>query len=1130
MSFKVRLLLGAAIPFVLIFPAAAQVQITTATTAPVETATASNGSPANVEVTSSGSVTLTGQAGATAVTVNSNNTLTNAGTISTVNSDNSTGVRIVSGVTGGYTASGSITLLEDYTRTDTDDDNDLDGPLAQGTGRVGLLVEPGGAFTGNIIATGATTVEGNDSFGVSVRSDMIGDYRLSGAGSVTLTGSNGAAVEFRENVTGNVGLGGAISAQGEGSVGVRFLGDVSGEFMVDGTITATGFTSTTQDNYDDPAIANDTPPAGRFDADDLLAGGSAVEVRGDLARGFLINGNAVGGADPTDDVKDVVQDFNENRTAGSITSVGSAPAIVIQSQDGAAGNELRLGLVRESVADTLDDDDDDNLTEIIGVFDYDYGFMNRGAVRGNGFNVGFEATGVRIAGSADGQHQTVVEGGVFNSGTIDATGFEANATGFNLGSGASTPQFVNAGGITASVSTETDHDAIAVRIDAGASLPIVTNNGLMAANVRGYDGDSIAFQDLSGTVTTFQNNSRIGAGHTDDDATDDVTSGLGRAVALDLSHGAAGVTLTQTDAVDNTRIFGDILFGAGGDRFDLLSGEVVGDVEFGAGSDTLVVNSASLFGDATFAGSGANVSLIGAQMQGALALGAASGALSFTGNSTYNGAISGVGGAVSMLVDNSTVNNSGDGTLNLASMTLANNARLGFVIDNARVAANTPIFDIAGVADIGADTVFTPIFEEFTNQAITLRVLNAGTLNLGGPVASMLSANSPFLYDVDLVQPNANALDLVLSVKTAEELGLNTRQRGAYGAVLDLMEEESSVAAAVTSLPGVNEFTRGWSDLLPSNDVAVMKVLAANATAAFGATAHRLDLVSNKPDAPGGAWAEEFGVYHEGDETADGLGVSGGGFGVAAGVDLISTGDVLVGAFAALESIEMDEESRTAAPLNVAQTSVGAYGGWRAGNLSINAAGGVGFVDFTSERKIDAGGLVDRLRGEWKGRTYNAAGRATYTVPMGIVDVKPFVAADYMAFSQDGYEETADTNDAIALIAEDSEANLATASYGVSLVGNFGSDDAFSFRPELSVGYRNVLSWDAPATAYRFAGGSAGTSFNLAPGQEPEDGVVAGVGLNIDSQFLNIKLGYDTEISDSSTTHYGSITLRMAFW
>lgn len=1136
MSLKVRLLLGAAAPLVFAMPAMAQVQITTATTTPIATGTASSGAPANVEITAAGSITLDEQAGATAVNINSNNTVTNAGAITITDSNNSTNVRINPGVTGSYTGTGQINNTEDYTRPNDDKDGDTDGPLALGTGRTGLLVEPGGTYTGNItLGVGSTvTVEGNNSAGVSIQSVLNGSYRQ--RGSTTVTGSNGVGVDFREDVTGNIAIGGLNAttfAQGEGSVGVRVLGDVAGEFLIDGAVSATGFASTSASNYEDPDFADDNDtgvdePA-RLEPDDLLVGGSAVEIRGDLARGFLVNGAAVGGADPTPDVKDVIQNFNEDRTAGQVTSVGSAPAILIQSLDGAAGGEIRLGRVRESIPDTTDDDDDDNVTEIIGVFNYDFGFINRGAIIGSGLNMGFASKGLRIAGSADGTHQTIVEGGIFNGGSVQAIAFEADAIGINIGAGASTPQLVNSGAIQANVNTETTHDAYGVRIDAGASLPSVANSGLIATNVRGYDGDAIAFQDLSGTVTTFTNSSRLAAGFTDDDTTDTITSGLGRAIALDLSHGSSAVTVTQNDTVDNARIFGDVLFGSGGDRFNLLSGEVQGDVNFGTGADTLVINSAKLFGDAAFGGTSANVSLIGAEMQGALALGSAASTLSFTGGSVYNGAITG-SGAASMLVNNSTVNNSGAGTLNLTSLGVSNNAKIGFVINNARITGNTPIYNVAGTADIGANTVFTPIFEDFSNQAFTLRVLNAGTLNLGGPLASMLNQNSPYLYNVALVQPNPNALDLVLSVKTASQLGLNGRQAGAYDAVLDLLEEDTTVAAAVTSLPGANEFLRGWSDLLPGSDAAVMKVLASNSNAAFGATAHRLDLITDKPDAPGGAWTEEFGVYHEGDRTADGFAVSGGGFGVAAGLDLLSTGNALIGAFASLESVEMDERSRTGAPLNVAQTSIGLYGGWKAGNLAVNAAGGAGFVDFTSDRKVEVGGISDRLRADWKGQTYNVGARATYTVPLGFMDVKPYISADYMSFSQDSYQENAEVNEELEIVAGDSEATLATGSYGLTFESSFGSDDAFAFKPQLSVGYRNVLTWDAPSADYRFAGGSAGTTFNLTPGQEPEDGIVAGIGLNIDSQFLNIKLGYDTEISDSATTHYGSITLRMAFW
>ena len=256
----------------------------------------------------------------------------------------------------------------------------------------------------------------------------------------------------------------------------------------------------------------------------------------------------------------------------------------------------------------------------------------------------------------------------------------------------------------------------------------------------------------------------------------------------------------------------------------------------------------------------------------------------------------------------------------------------------------------------------------------------------------------------------------------------------------------------------------------------------------------------------------------------------GGGFRVAGGLDIISTGNALFGTFLSLESVEMEEEDRSSAPLNVSQTAIGAYAGWINGNLAINGAASYGFIDFSSDREVEVGTLAERLRGEWTGSSYSASARATYTLPLGWLDVKPFIGADFTGFQQDGYQETASTLEDLEIIAGDSDASLATGSYGFQLVGNFGGDDAYQFRPELSVGYRNILNWDATPATLAFVGGPTGSSFTLDPGVEPEDAIVAGLGVNIDSQFLNIKLGYDTEISDTATTHYGSITLRLAFW
>ena len=1134
MSLKIRLLLGAAAPLVFALPAVAQVSISTATVAPINTANANAGAASDVEVTATGSIVVPSAPNVTVATIGSSNKLTNAGTLTVNNSDGAVGVRILPGFTNSYIQSGTISLTEDYTRTDADSDGDLDGAFATGTNRTGLLVAPGGTMNGNIdMQGGAITVEGNNSAGISVQSILNGNYRQKGT--VTLIGDNNIGVDFQRDITGNVNLSGATTVQGLGARGGNIGGNVGGEFVIGGAITATGFTSTTVSNYVDPDFLRPGDPTSAqiLDPEDLLIGGVGVTVRGNLARGLLINGAASGGVDPTTDVKDVVQNFNENRSSGAISSFGSAPAMLIQGLDGAAGQNIRLSLTRESVLDTLDDDKDANFDEIIGVFNYDYGFMNRGTISGNGLNTGFAATALRIAGSADGTHTTIVDGGIFNSGQIVAQAFEADAVGIDIGAGASSPQLVNQGTISTAVNTETTHDTTSIRIGVGASLPSLTNNGIIAATVRGYDGDTIAIRDLSGTLTNVRNTSRIVAGYTDDDTSDTITSGTGRAIALDLSHATTNTLFTQTDAVDNARLLGAVLFGTGSDRADILSGQVTGDIDFGtAGSDILNLNSGDLIGDAVFHGAGANVTVAnGGRFAGDLTLGSAASTLNFTGaTSTYFGAITGTG-TINMTVDAATMNNNADGTLNLATMNLQNGAKVGFIIDNARIAGNVPIFNVLGAANIAANTTFTPIFEEFTNQAFTLRVLNAGTLNLGGPVAAMLNTQSPYLFDVSLNRPAAapNSLELQFRVKTAAELGLNTRQTDAYAAILDLSEENSTIGAAVTSLPNKEQFLRGWNDLLPGQDAAIMQVLSSNATAAFGATAHRLDLISEKPDAPGGAWAEEFGVYHDSDQTIDRLGVSGGGFGVAAGVDLLSTGTALVGAYTALESLELEEKGRGKAPLNVSQTTLGLYGGWRSGGLAANGAASIGFSKFSSDRQITLGSLIDRAKAEWNGQTYNVAGRVSYTQPLGPFDLKPYIAADYIAFKQDGYQETA-TNEDLELIAGDSEAKLSTASAGLNINWHLWADDAYVFSPELRAGYRSVLSWDPSPAALRFNGGSTGTTFSLDPGADPEDAVVAGLGLNVNSQFLNLKLGYDAEFGENSTTHYGSITLRMAFW
>ncbi len=353
-------------------------------------------------------------------------------------------------------------------------------------------------------------------------------------------------------------------------------------------------------------------------------------------------------------------------------------------------------------------------------------------------------------------------------------------------------------------------------------------------------------------------------------------------------------------------------------------------------------------------------------------------------------------------------------------------------------------------------------------------MLNAGTLNIGGNPSDMLNGERPFIYNTNLVQ-NGNALDLDISVKTPTELGLTNRQASSYAGVLSFLSADSTAGAAFTSIKEANVFTRAWSDILPGPNASIAQVLATDATAAFGATARRLDLVTDRPDGPGSAWIQEFGVYHNASANSDDLNVSGGGFGVAGGLDLIHSGNYVLGASVGLDSLKLDENGRTSAPISVSQTTIGGYGGWKTGRFAINGSASGGFLTFKSNRDIIVGSLADSTHAEWNAHTFSSAARATYTVPLGVVQAKPYVSVDYLGLWQDGYQETASATTAtgLALTASKADSHLISAAYGVSLSSNFGSDDTLRIRPSASVGYRNVLNWKDNAATLGFAGGGS---------------------------------------------------------
>src|SRR5512139_1026916 len=402
-------------------PVAAETTISTTVSGPIRTSTVKAGTPDDILINSSGVVNGTAAGG---VIIDDNHKLNNQGTIQIGNQSNVAAVDVAAGVTSGITVSGKIIVDEPYTATDGDNDGDLDGPFATGSNRFGIRTN--GAFIGNILvtSTGSIAIEGNNSAGISLGGPLTGNF--SHDGTTTVLGNNSVGTQFTD-VSGNVRLAGTISVKGENSIAVRSTGNVGGAMVLQGTISSTGYRFT-------------TPPSDRtkLDADDLLQGGPAVSIEGNVAKGIIL---AVPPKDQSttdnDEDDDGIEDAKEGSAA--IVSYGAAAALRI----GSAG-AITIGA-----------------TEGTGT---GFGLIVDGGILGSGVYAGVDGNALQIGG----QGGTVsIANGIGVNGAITARSFDRNATAVLLGAGATTAELRNSGKIGAGSGNTASSIATAIDIAAG---------------------------------------------------------------------------------------------------------------------------------------------------------------------------------------------------------------------------------------------------------------------------------------------------------------------------------------------------------------------------------------------------------------------------------------------------------------------------------------------------------------------------------------------------------------------------------------------------------------------------------------------------------------------------------------
>jgi hypothetical protein len=1000
-------------------PAAAET-ISTALTQPVRTSTIKNGTADAITIGSTGSVK---PAGGTAVTMDSDHAVTNQGTIAVANASGAIGILATAGTSGNIVNSGTIAIDETYSPTDANNDGDLDGPFAQGANRFGIRTA--GAHAGNVVNGGTITVEGNDSAGIWLGGPLTGN--LTHDGTTKVVGDRTVGV-YADAVAGDVRLAGQVGAQGEAAVAAQFTGDVTGAMVIQGTIASTGYRSTTA-----PAST------ANLDADDLLQGGPAVLIEGNVTGGIRL---AVPPRDNSATDKDEDDDGIEDAKEGSaaVTSFGAAPAMAI----GATNRDIVIGPAGAATAQ---------------------GLIVDGSIGGLGIYAGINATGLAIGGRGG---AVTIANGIGIAGSVQATSNGGSATAVLLGSGANVSEVRNSGTIAASGGNAASAKATAILVDSGAAVPVVRNSGAIKATAAGTDGFATAILDRTGGLTLIENSGSITA-----------TGGAAsRNVAIDLSVNTSGATVRQTGG----GIGGQVLFGSGNDLFDVTAGTVTGDVSFGSGNNTYKLAGAAVHtGKAVFGAGTDTLSLAGsARFIGDADFGGGSGTLSLAGTSLFGGNLLNSAG-VAVTVNGGALHATNQ--TSLASLSVGATGVLVATLDST--AGEGTLYTVGGAASFADGATLALTLGDIDGAERRYTVLQAGSVT-GLSTLKTTSTLMPFIFKATLAtNAPANTVAVDVSRKTAQELELNRSQGAAYNAIFAALSADEDIEDVFLGIANGDQLRAAMGQMLPDHAGGAFEGVSLGSRT-FGRqvadpaspvyTFGGIDVLLSAA-----GWSSSKG---EGQTAAYDLG----GFGVSAGGE-VDTGIGAFGVSAQLFWNDYDDGSRYT---NVESDTYELAAYWRGqfGGFELFGRGSVGKVDFNGQRTFEGAAngevVTEEVTGEWSGTLMTLSGGVAYEARSGSAFLRPAVSIDYLTLDEDGYGESGG-GDALDLTVDARESDELAANAGLAVGLDFlGRGGGTLLRPgpvnrwfrvQAEGGWREIIGGSIGATTARFEGG---TPFTLA--------------------------------------------------
>ena len=1082
--------------------AQASTTISTSTSTPVTTATAKSGAPDDVVIGSG--VTVSAAAGTTTpvslVTVNSNNSVDNTGTLSSSNISNVTGIQINGGTAGTVTNDGAITLSSTYTAVTTADGYPQ-GPFAgtaspsnpTGTGVYGLYgirLSGAGSFTGSITdsSTGTITLSGNSNRGISIESPLIGS--LTHSGTITLAGDNniGISTTSAGSVSGNVVINGGITTVGTNSSAVVLNGSVGGQFRLYSTISSTGYAVTTRTS--DPTLLAKLQTASN---NQINLAASTLVIGNSVAGGIYLGGAPTGtvAGSLADLTGDGLADASEG--SSSISQAGSAPTLVV----GAAGRNVTIGgFVGQNSASQ----------------DNGFGLIMRGTVSAAGVYDTVDANAVWVG--APGGGTTNLSSGIRVYGAASASTYNGNATAFHLFSGAVAPTIDIRGSVQASVIASTSTvSASGLVIDSGATVNTIDIIGALVGAGTGDHLSAYGLRDQSGTVNSVLNEGVISATNAVTTLGDTQT---GKAVALDLSANTSGVTLIQQ------------LNPSPGTLYGSTSGTTATAVT----TATAIVP--AIYGDVLL-GSGTNtVRLLAGSLTGALDMGSGTGgSLTLDNGAIFTGALRFSGTGLAVAVPNGTLDVRSATTLNLSSLSVGATSSLYISADPANLTAtklvSTGAVSIASGAKLGLNLLSLPTTDQ---TYVVIQATNPANFSVGTTTAAGGLTTLPFLVSANLSSnAAAGTVNLEVRRKTAAELGLTTSEASLLNQVYTVAPTDPEVQAVVLAQTTRSGFIRVYDQLLPESSGAVFEAAREASDAVTRATAAH----DQSPGAAGtqGVWGQEFVVGAHGNRSAQNIDFDIGGFGVVGGVAFGGSGYGAMGVTAAFSTITVTNplikgDSQQA----ISSLEGGVYWQGSINHLTLDARAGLAASSIDGRRQLysiaqDGTVAVNRkVKDNRNAINYTLHVGGSYEQGLGNgFYLRPQLHLDYFGMNEDSFKETDTIGSGFALAVNSRSGSVGSGTATLVVGRSTGTD--FRVRPELELGVRDAFGGSAGNTTAHFVSG--GSSFVLNPTDLSGVGGVARVGVKVSTDFYEVGLHAGVEVRDHFESGDARVTVRLLF-